>query len=75
MLPTVAASPLVLGPRGQWPSVPQPPEPPRTVRTTVQVDAMAIQVEKLCQQRIREAEEFKTILAQRDVEMEEAKAR
>ena len=74
-LPTVAASPIVLGPRRQPPSVPQPPEPPRTVPTPAQADAMAIQVEKLSQQRIRGAEQYKTTLAQRDVEMEETKAR
>ena len=67
------ASSLVCGPKFQAP--PPPPQPPRPVRTADLSDAMAVQVEKLSNQRTRDADHFKAVLAQSEVEMEETKAR
>ena len=45
------------------------------MRTSDEFDAMAAQVGKLSSQRIRDADHVKAVLAKREVEMEDAKAR
>ena len=70
-LPTVS-SPQVLGPSGVNPKPPPPPVG-RSEQTTRQVDAMAIQVEKIFQQKEKEKEQFKMVLKQKEAELAQAK--
>ena len=63
---TVVARPLVWGSRGQFPRAPQPPGTPLPVQMPAQADAMAIQVEKFSQHRVKEAEQYKSIFVQKE---------
>ena len=56
------------------PRLPPLPEPPRPALRP-EADVYAAKVEKLSQQKAQGQEHFKAILAQRDAEMEETKAR
>ena len=69
---TMIATPKVLGPR-QLP--PTPPQPARQARNAEQSDAIAAQVEKLHRQREKEQEQYKAVIAQKEVDVPETKAR
>ena len=65
-------SPQMLGPNQLNPKPPPPPNA-RTARSADQADAMAMQVEKIYQQKEKEKEQYKAVLAQNENELEQAK--
>ena len=65
-------SPQILGPN----QINPPPPPPlhaRTAQNADQADAMATKVEKIYQQKEKEKEQYKAVLAQKESELAEAK--
>ena len=65
-------SPRTIGPN-QINFPPPPPQHARPVQSANQADVMAIKVEKLHQQKEKEKEQYKAVLAQKESELAEAK--